>query len=538
MRPKVKDHYRADKMALWSKLIPELLTTTVNDKVTATVDVEGDLMTLPSGGFRPIIPFLLPTDNTKLHSSINMPPVRAFNPPMTEEKSVNIAMGPTGNASSSMDGELGQNGSIALSIVVVIGICFLVLNVCACAGIFYQRDRVRFKESLLQKHYKLRPAGRTSPAAHSETNDKDEAIPMSLFKTSRGRNQYNGPANDEESADELLQSLPHQASTSTMDPHTKVSQWMAQEVQAPSSHFHTRTGTNRTSESETKCYDPSSVSKLSIKSSKEPGCSALVAVKEENQTKDKESMKSSVTFYSKKKPTVSIGTDTEDPIICVTAASAPPNSLRRSSTTRRKSRVKSHPSKRDIGVGDDNITHEEEDQEQPTGTTMDTIRRLNYPKVLPDLPGDPTSSVYATPVGRQQQPSSPYEITKSVPTSTIYKSNLPQKMVVAPHPRLSRAIPAARINTECVEEPELTVRPGPQAGRPEASSSCLPQTCSPLVGASSVDVVLRRNKEPPGCRPLSSNSSNSNRNSRSWYAQYSQSFISKSTEQESDEKVT
>lgn len=26
MRPKVKDHYRADKMALWSKLIPELLS--------------------------------------------------------------------------------------------------------------------------------------------------------------------------------------------------------------------------------------------------------------------------------------------------------------------------------------------------------------------------------------------------------------------------------------------------------------------------------------------------------------------------------
>jgi len=31
-----------------------------------------------------------------------------------------------------------EGGSIALSIVIVIGICFLVLNVCACAGVFYQ----------------------------------------------------------------------------------------------------------------------------------------------------------------------------------------------------------------------------------------------------------------------------------------------------------------------------------------------------------------------------------------------------------------
>ena len=84
LRPKVKDHHRADKMALWSKLIPELLTNAINDKVTANVDVEGDLMILPSGGFRPIIPFPLPTDNTKSYPSENIPPARVFNPPTTD----------------------------------------------------------------------------------------------------------------------------------------------------------------------------------------------------------------------------------------------------------------------------------------------------------------------------------------------------------------------------------------------------------------------------------------------------------------------
>ena len=517
-------------MALWLKLIPELLKNTVNDKVTATVDSE-DLTTLSNGGFRPVIPFPLPTDNTKSYPSQNMPPVNVFNPEVKEAKDINMVMGPMGNTSSSMEDQLGQSGSIALSIVIVIGVCFLVLNVCACAGVFYQRDRVRFKETLLQKHYKLRPAGRTSPVAVSESNDKDDAIPMSLFKTSRGRNQYNRPANDEESADELPQSLPHQASTSTMDPHTKVSQWMAQEVQPSSDHFQTQTATNGTSGSDPKCYDPSSVSKLSIKS---PDGSALETAKKDNYTRDKESLKSSVTFSSTKKPVASIGTDTGGAVACITAANAPPSSLRRSSTARRKSKVKSHPPRRDVGVGDGNVT-EEDDQDPPTGGgTMDTIRRLNLPKVLPDFPGDQNSPVYTMPAGRQQRAPPQYEVAKSLPVSTIYKSNLPQKMVVAPHPRLARTIPP-KMNTESVEEPELTIRPGP---RPEGSSSHLTQTCPPQVDVSGADVVLRRQKQLVGCRPTSSSSNSSNRNSRSWYAQYSQSFISKSIEQEGEDKAT
>lgn len=39
LRPKVKDHYRADKMALWSKLIPELLSNN-NGRITSSDDEE------------------------------------------------------------------------------------------------------------------------------------------------------------------------------------------------------------------------------------------------------------------------------------------------------------------------------------------------------------------------------------------------------------------------------------------------------------------------------------------------------------------
>ena len=471
---------------------------------------------------------------------------------------------PTGsiqaNVSSSTEDELVQNGSIALSIVVVIGICFLVLNVCACAGVFYQRDRVRFKEMLLQKQYKLRPATeRSSPGTRSERGaDKDKGglIAMSLFKTSKlskvkGRDQYKRAANDEESVDELPQSLPHQASTSTMDPHTKVSQWMAQEVNgssSPISQFQMRTNatTTGTLEDDSRCYAPSHAHS-----------NTLVAVEEENcQAQAVTSTSTTSLSHSKKKksPTSATGR----PITCITKA--PSHSAGRSSKSGRKTRVKSqllNPAsivKKDVGVGDDDVDQDQEMElaVQPQ-STMDTIRRLNLPKVLPDLPdqqeqskrrsdAEKVENVPKVPkvnqvetAGLQPQVASAGN-AKCAATSTIYKSNLPTTMVVAPHPRLAsggshRPVPAAKMNIQMpAEEPQLTVRPGPRS-----DSSC--QTYAPTAD---VDVVLRRHKNPAAAaaRPASSSSINGNRNSRSWYAQYSQSFISKSIDQDGEDKAT
>ncbi len=60
LRPKVKDHYRADKMALWSKLIPELMS---NGKVlTAGNEDEDDGEVVTGGGEgllrNPLLPLL------------------------------------------------------------------------------------------------------------------------------------------------------------------------------------------------------------------------------------------------------------------------------------------------------------------------------------------------------------------------------------------------------------------------------------------------------------------------------------------------
>ena len=49
LRPKVKDHYRADKMALWSKLIPELMSNG-NGKVFTIGNEDEDDGDVVTGG--------------------------------------------------------------------------------------------------------------------------------------------------------------------------------------------------------------------------------------------------------------------------------------------------------------------------------------------------------------------------------------------------------------------------------------------------------------------------------------------------------
>jgi hypothetical protein len=137
----------------------------------------------------------------------------------------------------------------------------------------------------------------------------------------------------------------------------------------------------------------------------------------------------------------------------------------------------------------------------------------------------------------------------SSPTSTIVKTNLPQTVVVAPHPRANRVAASSPtsglLHQQQQPEPCLVIRPGP---RQTCQSTSAASTAGGPAGVSgydsatndnetsypsaTADVILRR----PRQQDASTNNPTrpANRNSRSWYAQYSQSFISQSIDQESD----
>lgn len=419
------------------------------------------------------------------------------------------------NSTAADEGAAEASGGLALSIIIVIGICFLVLNVCACAGVFYQRDRVRFKEMLLQRQYKLHPAGAGLPgtsgaAAGTESSEPDRE--RQLCRAAK--------AEEEDSADDMLQNdklLPHQASTSTMDPHTKVSQWMAQEViiepcPLPGNHEREQFGGSGGNNNKSgragllmgklggsDRYDPRESADGPMfpqltKSSKAPDIYGLmVPLKEEGGSQQQE--------VALIEPVPRAGS----------AASA---STTGTMSRRRKARSRSV-SKRDVAVGDD---EEENDGQQRESLMMasdpqtsstystDTIRRLNLPKVLPDWPSEPGATDCEDGGGPQvRRPAYRDSLLKTPPSQTV---------VVAPHPRQSSNLST----TVSVPEPSLIVRPG--VSRSPAPSSEHPP-----------DVVVRRSS----ARPLSSSNGGGggNRSSRSWYAQYSQSFMSQSIDEPS-----
>uniref|UniRef100_A0A0P6GKJ8 Neuroligin-4, Y-linked n=1 Tax=Daphnia magna TaxID=35525 RepID=A0A0P6GKJ8_9CRUS len=649
LRPKVKDHYRADKMALWSKLIPELMSNGNGKVYPASSEDEDDAEGAPGSSV------------AEPDSSSHSPPaVMGAQPEVDQQPSGGFQFFPSGpvkgagsNSSRTEDGHdvAQQTGGIALSIVIVIGICFLVLNVCACAGVFYQRDRVRFKEMLIQRQYKLRSGNQErdglAPTSGAQAPPVVRETLLALHRVEEDFTELDGSGNGMESG------FPHQASTSTMDPHTKVSQWMAQEVtieRCPTPPVNNRLtkpaqdklgGSDRYDSRGCDPEDPTSaLFPLLTKSAKTSDIYGLLPVQEENTAGEKQRIQTGQSSdmagqihdngsFFKFGNLGHVGESS--PPFADSASSA--HTVSRSSVGRRKARSKSQlgsqrsiTTKRDVAVGDDDddgnyrVALDNEEDRRSSAVygcgTMDTIRRLNLPKVLPDLPlqdvpagaiasssapftmgktnlsnvapsdrsppctiphaglqtsvvsmersalvnknqcqptespsasAAPYSDVKKQSKSRRKHPdnvpstmSSEAVCTLSSPTSTIVKTNLPQTVVVAPHPRAtaahsSTAIRGATPSSTQQPEPCLVVRPGPRQpattmtrghGGNNYDSVANDKESPSATG----DVVLRR----PRQQDASASSRPASRNSRSWYAQYSQSFISQSIDQESD----
>jgi hypothetical protein len=155
--------------------------------------------------------------------------------------------------------ETGSSSSLAMSIVIVIGVCLLVVNLCAFAGLYYQRDRLKVQERLMRKRYEdVEPRNAnelyTSGRRKNEENDDENitAIKMTEMKdnTKNKKNQQSeemyeavrsrgktldgreGALEEADAGENNFRRwrLSRQCSASTMDPHTKVREWIAHEI--------------------------------------------------------------------------------------------------------------------------------------------------------------------------------------------------------------------------------------------------------------------------------------------------------------------
>lgn len=141
------------------------------------------------------------------------------------------------------DAREASSSSVVVSLIIIIGILFLLVNICAFGGIYYQRDKLRVRERLFNNRF------RCNGANTSRTFD-DEDVYMKTVEESAMANVHKfddtNPAYDSVVA---LASVKPEAiggkrlgkwaeisrqrscsSTVTMDPHTRVKEWINTEI--------------------------------------------------------------------------------------------------------------------------------------------------------------------------------------------------------------------------------------------------------------------------------------------------------------------
>ena len=122
---KVGSHYRADKIAVWNKLIPDLISASNISKTT-----------------KPVSPAHPPSKYVPDNSANNQ--LRGDAPGL-----VNL-----GKKRDDSRNVFLINDNIPVSIVVILGLILLMFNLLACAGVYYQKQKVKRREINLERRIK------------------------------------------------------------------------------------------------------------------------------------------------------------------------------------------------------------------------------------------------------------------------------------------------------------------------------------------------------------------------------------------------
>lgn len=197
MSPRVRHHYRAHKVAFWTRLIPQLAKAgdgPVNAEHHLLTDFskpatfEGRVRDIDFSVFPPT-PAPPPT----------VPPSRLSTPRRGQMENQPLATPPShrvtrrpprDNATATVgntpvkekDTEIENTYSTALSIVIAVGCSFLILNVLILAGVYYNRDKKRIEAKMNKKEYELNRAREDEVASlqgtpqHKNSNSTHRAL--------------------------------------------------------------------------------------------------------------------------------------------------------------------------------------------------------------------------------------------------------------------------------------------------------------------------------------------------------------------------
>ncbi|CAG0924216.1 unnamed protein product, partial [Notodromas monacha] len=145
-------HYKSNEMALWLKLIPQLLRAGQRQHKDPSSSSEAVHLYPPRARFPPPLPPQLP------------PPILRHDHEVTpgeDERNLQSRFGSQrghnrGGRNETVTAWVGGGTVTAWSLVVGAGLCILVLNACIFFGIYHQRDKIKTRARMLQKQCVLR----------------------------------------------------------------------------------------------------------------------------------------------------------------------------------------------------------------------------------------------------------------------------------------------------------------------------------------------------------------------------------------------
>ncbi|PSN38812.1 hypothetical protein C0J52_07891 [Blattella germanica] len=281
--PKIAHHYRQKKMDFWNEHIPEVFKNLPPNESSKNNNPDKPEILPPEPYFprKPFFPFH-PERKPEIITWYNGLPVFSSTPPPRvygtlvksgNEKPRSATSGLLGvdggfgskfaleNSPKTTDSPsevaAGNSSSMAMSIVIVVGVCLLLVNLCAFAGLYYQRDKLKVREKLMKKRYedvenvnnedfymKKKPEEREDDNIEviemtTKKDNRKKKLQQSgdeLYEAVRSRGKTHEGNEDKVEGDDGDESgfkrwkLSRQCSSSTMDPHTKVREWIAHEI--------------------------------------------------------------------------------------------------------------------------------------------------------------------------------------------------------------------------------------------------------------------------------------------------------------------
>lgn len=135
------------------------------------------------------------------------------------------------------------SSSVVVPLIIIIGILFLLVNICAFGGIYYQRDKLRVRERLFNNRFRCDGANTSRTFDDDEENDvymkRDEEPEIANVHKFQKNQGYDSVAvasvKPEAIGGKRLGkwaeiSRQRSSSTVTMDPHTRVKEWINTEI--------------------------------------------------------------------------------------------------------------------------------------------------------------------------------------------------------------------------------------------------------------------------------------------------------------------